>query len=287
MLCTRCAVPQVTDVEAFSDTKQYRIEPNLRNHSGTFNRDLVTQLVGDVIRDLTNPRFQYPVYQKPETEDEQSESADNSAEDSATDTVKDSAKDQAIEGADNEGPANVAATAAEEEKPTLNATEAPLPDHETSDVTDSSTQQTQQAETGESTLPADQNPADSADAPAPQRPVLPGHRRRAYVDLKNATHTVMVTILKGVASMSIVTGYDEGRKFNIQMLAEQQVAKKSQQAEESEKTKAEDAKPSAPEAVTHASEQNAETITTEVATDASHEVANESADVREVEDPAN
>lgn len=220
----------------------YRIEPNLRNHTGTFNRDAINSVVGDVVRDLTNPRWQYPVIERqaqPNKTDEPVQPADS--EDKVK-SVADMPVDPVDDGAAAQETSSAVKGDAEEPsiQPEATPTGAPL-------VTDGQPAATEQAEssvTGEEDAkpqpPAasDASLADDTGAAVEQtqrkHPILPPHRRRTYVDLKKPTHTILVSVLKGVCCISIVTGYDEGRKFNIQMLAERQVADKIQQKKDAD-----------------------------------------------------
>ena len=71
---------------------------------------------------------------------------------------------------------------------------------------------------------------------AAARPPLAHIRRRTYVDLKCPSHTILITALKGVCGISVVEGYDKGRKFNIQSLSQREAAASEQREVEVEST---------------------------------------------------
>ena len=139
----------------------------MRNHSGKLNREVINQVVGGVIHDLTTASFQYPRY-------------------------------------DIEKPANTDSGNAEDE-----IAETALP--------------AAAADTAEANEEAPQ-PITAALVSAPQslparKPILPAARRKTKVDLKNPTHTIMISALKGTCGMSVVTDYEKKRRLNLQMLA--------------------------------------------------------------------
>ena len=140
----------------------------MRNHSGKLNREVINQVVGGVIHDLTTASFQYPRY-------------------------------------DIEKPANTDSGNAEDE-----IAETALPAAAAADTA---------VATEEAPPPTTIAPV-SAPQPQPVRkPILPAARRKTKVDLKNPTHTILISALKGICGMSIVTDYDKKRRLNLQMLA--------------------------------------------------------------------
>lgn len=239
---------------------QYRIEPNLRNHTGTFNRDLVNQVVGEVVRDLTNPRFQYPVHQKPaeatkaeepgqEVESEGTSKGDSAVAVEPADGSASAANGEHLDSVQREPASAANAEPLDSMQGELEAKVESSAQPEATSIREPATsvEQLDKVEEGKDsevqTKVAEVSTA--PEAPQSKRPTLPPHRRRTYVDLKKPTHTILVSVLKGVCGISIVTGYDEGRKFNIQMLGERQVADKFQQKKEADEAAAAASEPAA------------------------------------------
>ena len=59
---------------------------------------------------------------------------------------------------------------------------------------------------------------------------------RPPLALKCPSHTILITALKGVCGISVVEGYDKGRKFNIQSLSQREAAASEQREVEVEST---------------------------------------------------
>ncbi|CAD6580050.1 MAG: hypothetical protein CYPHOPRED_001073 [Cyphobasidiales sp. Tagirdzhanova-0007] len=182
----------------------YRVEPFLRNHSATLNRDIVTQLIGDVVRDLTNPAFQFPLHQPEST----------SATDSQDSAHRTNQKTPQAE------PSEESSLEKEEIRISEDVTvegQSPSSElHRSSSI----------AATGSTGPPED--------VVRPPREPFPNVRRRTHVDLKHPSHVILVSALKGVCGISIVEGYEEGRKYNIQVLGERRASMQQQKEATSE-----------------------------------------------------
>ncbi|KAK9893607.1 hypothetical protein P389DRAFT_198854 [Cystobasidium minutum MCA 4210] len=205
---------------------KYRIEPSLRNHSASLNRQVVTEIIGEVVRDLANAHFQFPKKQP----------------------------DASPKGANNEeakqpGSADAAVGTAE--------AETKADDTNTEKVTDVTEEAQTAVQALDAAQPQSSAQADETLAPKPESAEetvedgetpwhdLPAYRRRIFVDLKNPTHTILVSALKGVCGMSVVEGYDARKKFNLQMLGgtlpPQGAGKPKEKADEGEQPPAADA----------------------------------------------
>lgn len=169
------------------------------------NRQVVTDIIGEVVRDLANPSFQFQKRrvheeEKPVAEGDQEKPVDGEVEAGATTAI------------------------ATDEKDALPKETATLAQPEHKDETAETKEQ--QGEEAESTKePKDEAEAEqSTEEPQQQEEetpwhILPAHRRRIYVDLKHPTHTILVSALRGVCGISVVERYDERKKFNVQMLS--------------------------------------------------------------------
>lgn len=162
---------------------QYRIEPTLRNHTASLNRQVVTDVIGEVVRDLANAHFQFPKRQVVEHAAEPTEKSEGTTPAQAAEPASADAT-------------QASSTTAEETKETSNM---PTP--------------------GQASEESEVKPQGD-EAPVEETPwnILPPYRRRIHVDLKHPTHTILVSALRGVCGISVVEGYDEKKKFNVQML---------------------------------------------------------------------
>lgn len=160
------------------------------------NRQVVTDIIGEVVRDLANPSFQF---QKRKNSEEAVNGHEN---------------DEAVAEESKETP-----VAEEHVKEDIsNPTEAASTQAMEANVQIETAVQYEEKETADS---AHQLQAGRAEDPPEETPwhVLPEYRRRTFVDLKHPTHTILVSALRGVCGMSVVERYDERKKFNVQMLS--------------------------------------------------------------------
>lgn len=158
---------------------------------------MVTDIIGEVVRDLANPSFQF---QKRRNFEEPVDGAKPS----------EVAQDVASE-------AQTSAEPAKEEMSSSNDATAPVQDGEAS-ATSSNIAQSEEIEKGGALAQSEKESADDAPEEAPWH-ILPEYRRRIFVDLKHPTHTILISALRGVCGMSVVERYDELKKFNVQVLS--------------------------------------------------------------------
>lgn len=146
----------------------------------------MTDIIGEVVRDLANAHFQFA---KPQVIENDADDAAVQPQSPGRNIEKEQEKD------DSAGTPQVSTQ-----------TEEPA-------AKQSSDQDEEQDKS-----PAKQE--EGEDQPAEETPwhILPAYRRRIFVDLKNPTHTILVSALRGVCGISVVEGYDQRKKFNVQML---------------------------------------------------------------------
>lgn len=174
----------------------------MRNHSGSLSRDICQQTIGEVIRNLTDSTFQLP---------------SPSASTSRAETVV--LKDDEEKGAGTEGEMNTAPSSQGEGTSENGNAGGGSPTCDNAAISAGSGAQ----QDAGSELPK------IADI-LPKLDPLPSIRPRARVDLKHPKYTILISALKGVAGLSVVTEWDTSKKFNLQMLAEEQLAKKGEAA---------------------------------------------------------
>lgn len=143
------------------------------------------------MRDLTNPNFQFP---SRESRDAAADLATSTANSTQESTEQKDALADATQGTD----------IIEEVSKDQKAVAGQSPSGE-------------DAQEGQS---KDGKRAEDVEPTASSR-LLPPVRRRAHVDLKNPTHVILVSALKGVCGISIVKDYDKGKKYNLQSLGGQ------------------------------------------------------------------
>ena len=163
--------------------------------------------IGEVVRDLTNPDWQFPSPEAAQAE------AGEKGEDKPVDT------DQTPVAAGDQEQASEEALSAE-------TGESPTGETAKADVSEPSEKQAQSSQ-----------PVVSQS----KREPLPLVRRRANVDLKNSEYVIMVSALKGVCGISHVRGFDEAKKFNIQTLSGGNQPDPKKEAEKAARKAAEDA----------------------------------------------
>lgn len=173
---------------------QYRIEPIIRNHSASLNRQVVTDLIGDVVRDLANPSFQFQRRRNVEE----------------TANVEERNEPPSME-------PNMVETSAHLAPEEANGLSEPV--SEQIPVADPAVGTAMQSEEAVNDGAKDQT--ENLDDSPEETPwhILPEYRRRVFVDLKHPTHTILVSALRGVCGMSVVERYDERKRFNVQVLS--------------------------------------------------------------------
>lgn len=187
---------------------QYRIEPNLRNHSGNLSRDKILAAIGEVVKNLTTPGWQVPPPEAPQAKSESK--------------VGEQTEGQTADQPRSAGPG------AGETSGSGNQSEA-----EEVDTLDVPAQSAGDAEGQKSP----EVPVDSSS----ERTQLPTIRRKAVVNLYSSEYVIMVSALKGVCGISCVQGFDEGKKFNIQTLSGGNQPDPKQEAAKAAKKAAQDA----------------------------------------------
>lgn len=161
----------------------------------------MTDIIGEVVRDLANAHFQFP---KPQIIEKDANDAAVQPQSSSENVEKEQEKDDSA---------------------------AAL---QVSTQTDDPAEK-QSADRDEEQDKSLEKPEESEDQTAEETPwhILPAYRRRIFVDLKNPTHTILVSALRGVCGLSVVEGYDQRKKFNVQMLGGNlHVSSKSKEKEE-------------------------------------------------------
>lgn len=183
---------------------QYRIEPFLRNHTGTLDRQVVLDVVGEVIRDLANPFFQLKRGEKPVDKAE--------SEEKPVETAVEEANNMQGVTSETDG-----APIREEKQETAGAagTEESLTEKQS---ISEETMKQQESGADEPSKELEIMDSDKNEDPSQLWYILPEHRRRTIVDLKHPTHTILVSALRGVCGLSVVERYEENKKYNIQSL---------------------------------------------------------------------
>lgn len=221
--CVKLRCPVSNDF-AESVKYQYRIEPFLRNHSGSLSRDIILHTIGSVVRDLTTASFQYP---EKMSEIATITNADGGPKSASGDADKqDSPKHENV--AESEGVTNGNLDASIGATEGGNASETKITSLEGRNVAEEG-----KVLGGDASADAvlDENPSTSSMS---GRPRLPEARRKTKVDLKHPKYTILVSALKGVCGLSIVEGFEESRRFNIQVLSEKKVQQKPPTAAQAE-----------------------------------------------------